>query len=54
MPGVKKYAETLKRLGPHKHSVSCLYLGRLKNVDTGVLEEVIRQSLNDMGDMYPG
>ncbi len=54
MPGVARYADALAGLGKHKHSVSCLYLGRLKNLDLGVLEEVIKASVADMEEMYPG
>lgn len=53
MPGCNKYAEILARLGKHKQSVSCLYVGRLKNIDLEVLEEVIRASVVDMDQMYP-
>jgi len=54
MPGFKKYGGLLDRLGKHKHSVSCLYLGRLRNVDRDVLEELVRTSVADMRAMYPG
>ncbi|MHA3979711.1 DUF1801 domain-containing protein [Halovulum sp. GXIMD14794] len=53
MPGVARYESLLAKLGPHKHSVSCLYLGRLKNIDAGVLEDLVRESVADMGRMYP-
>ena len=53
MPGLKRYPEILSRLGKHKHSVSCLYLGRLASVDMDVLEELVRTSLDDMARLYP-
>ncbi|MEM8787049.1 MAG: DUF1801 domain-containing protein [Pseudomonadota bacterium] len=53
MPGVAKYADHLVRLGPHRHSVSCLYLGRLKSVDMAVLEDLVRVSVADMARLYP-
>ena len=52
MPGFKKYQDLLARLGPHKTSVSCLYLGRLAKVDMGVLEELISQSVALMRAAY--
>ena len=53
MSGVGKHAEKLEKLGKHKHSVSCLYLGRLKNVDLDVLEEMIADDLAAMRLIYP-
>jgi hypothetical protein len=43
MPGFKQYEDQLARLGKHKHSVSCLYLGRLDKIDLSVLEEIYPQ-----------
>ncbi len=51
MPGFKKYASQLKRLGKHKHSVSCLYLGRIGGLDLGALEEMIVDSVERMKAM---
>ena len=53
MSGVGRHADKLKNLGKHKHSVSCLYLGRLKNVDLGVLEEMITDDIATMKRIYP-
>ena len=52
MPGFKRYAELLERLGPHKKSVSCLYLTRLERVDLAVLEELIGASCQQMQEIY--
>ncbi len=52
MPGFSEYQDRLDRLGPHKHSVSCLYLGRLNKIDLDVLEELIAQSVADMRAKY--
>ena len=40
-------AETdlLKKLGPHKHGISCLLIKRLADVDQKVLEKLIKESL---------
>ncbi len=51
MPGFKKYGPRLERLGKHKHSVSCLYLGSLKGRDLGALEEMIADSVERMKAM---
>ena len=53
MPGFSQFADQLARLGPHKHSSSCLYLGRLTSVDGAVLEELIRASVAEMDRRYP-
>ena len=53
MPGLKRYPDILARLGPHKHSVSCLYLGRLTRIDAAALEDLVRASLDDMARMFP-
>lgn len=38
------HEELLRRLGPHKAAVSCLYIKRLEAVDRAVLEEILRRS----------
>ncbi|MEM7267740.1 MAG: DUF1801 domain-containing protein [Pseudomonadota bacterium] len=52
MPGFKPYQEILSRLGPHKHSASCLLLGRLAKVNLAVLEELVAASVSDMRAEY--
>ncbi|WP_421853115.1 DUF1801 domain-containing protein [Oricola sp.] len=53
MPGFKPYQDHLARLGPHKHSVSCLYLGRLGRIDLDVLAEIVSDSIERMRARYP-
>ena len=53
MPGFKQYADHLERLGKHKHSVSCLYITRLANVDLEVLSELVSASVERMKRLYP-
>jgi hypothetical protein len=48
MPGFERDADLLKRLGKHKTGKSCLYLNRLADVDAGVLEELVRLSVERM------
>ena len=42
--GVGAYPDLLERLGPHTTGVGCLYLKDLEQVDTGVLEALVRSS----------
>lgn len=42
--GFPDYPELLGRLGKHKSSKACLYLNRLSDVDTDVLEEIVGRS----------
>lgn len=53
MPGFKPFEHHLKTLGKHKHSKSCLYLGRLKNIDLKVLEQLVHDSVQWMNAKYP-
>jgi Domain of unknown function (DU1801) len=53
MDGYGNRAEQLARLGKHKIGKSCLYLKRLSDADTTVLEEMIIDSLAHMADKYP-
>lgn len=53
MRGVAQQQENLAKLGKHKHSVSCLYLGRLKSIEMDVLEQLIRNDIAAMRDAYP-
>jgi len=48
MAGFAEYGTLLKKLGPHKKSVGCLYLKRLDDVDLKVLETMIRRSVADV------
>lgn len=52
MPGYLDLCEPLSRLGRHRTGKACLYLGRLKDVDLGVLEEMIRFGVNAVRERY--
>ncbi len=53
MPGVNKYASLLKKLGKHKTSSgSCLFINKLDDIDTEILEELIAVSVSDMKKKY--
>ena len=48
MDGFKGYQEMLARLGKHRTGKSCLYINKLADVDSEVLREIIRQSVEQM------
>lgn len=52
MPGFKSYQKLLDKLGKFKTGASCLYLGRLAGVDTGVLRKLVERSVKDMKKKY--
>ena len=49
--GFPDYEALLARLGKHKRSKGCLYLGKLADIDLGVLEEIARQSYEATQDI---
>ena len=52
MPGFRKYGALMKKLGKHKHSVSCLYVKRLADIELDVLTTLIERSVRDMQNKY--
>lgn len=52
MPGFGKYGDLLDRIGPLRHSVSCLYIPKLARVDQTALAELITHSVADMRRIY--
>ena len=52
MPGFKTYDNLLKKLGKHKTGKSCLYLNGLSDVDLGVLQKLIDDSVAQMRSRY--
>ncbi|NKB37311.1 MAG: DUF1801 domain-containing protein [Gammaproteobacteria bacterium] len=52
MPGFSKYKKQLAKLGKHKHSVSCLYIKRLSDIDVEALKEIVADSIERMTRMY--
>lgn len=53
MPEFDQYGGLLARLGKHRHGKSCLYLKRLADVDLGVLEELVAESVARVRERYP-
>jgi uncharacterized protein YdhG (YjbR/CyaY superfamily) len=42
--GFDRYGEMLAKLGKHKHSVSCLYINKLSDVNLDILRKMLKQS----------
>jgi len=42
---IKKFSDTLNRLGKHKTGVGCLYINKLEDVDIVVLQELIESGM---------
>ena len=53
MPGFAAHRDLLDRLGPHKTSVSCLYIRRLDDVDVDVLRALVERSFDEINEQYP-
>lgn len=53
MPGYANLQSYLDRLGKYKTGKSCLYINRLADVDLGVVREIIRAGLTDLGTHWP-
>ena len=47
MPGFNDYTDLLGKLGKHKTSVGCLYINKLSDIDTNVLQQLITRSYDD-------
>jgi hypothetical protein len=43
----------LSKLGKHRMGKSCLYVKRLDQIDLEVLEQLVRNSVETVRDMYP-
>ncbi len=42
---IQQHADALKKLGKHKTGVGCLYINKLDDIDTKVLEEMINAAV---------
>lgn len=52
MPGFGNYNDLMNKLGKHKTGKSCLYINRLSDIDTSVLQELISKSVDYMKEKY--
>jgi hypothetical protein len=48
MSGFDEYDQLLEKLGKHTTGKACLYIKKMKDVDTDVLEEIIQKSVAHM------
>ncbi len=53
MSGFDHYDALLSDLGKYKTGKSCLYINKLEDVDEGVLQELIKQSVDHMIETNP-
>jgi hypothetical protein len=49
----RRHEDLLARLGKHKLGKGCLYVNKLADVDMAVLEELIADAWDAMGERYP-
>lgn len=52
MSGFDRYEDLMKRLGKHRTGRSCLYIKRLEDIDTDVLEQLVTESVKHMRQQY--
>lgn len=50
MGGTDAFPDVIKRLGKHKTRGSCLYIKKLADVDLGVLQELMQQSVEKLAE----
>ncbi len=53
MDGFEDYLMQLGKLGKHKTGKACLYVNKLEDIDTGVLRQMIADSVAYMKEHYP-
>lgn len=52
MPGFKSYESLLAQLGKHKIGKSCLYINKLIDVDSEILKQLCRASIEAMQEKH--
>jgi hypothetical protein len=52
MTGFPQYEDLLKKLGPHKTGMGCLYIKKLTDINLSVLKEMIQTSFHQMKAKY--
>jgi hypothetical protein len=52
MSGYAPYGDLMKKLGPHKTGVGCLYIKKLDDVDVNVLRDLVTRSIADFRKNY--
>jgi hypothetical protein len=46
--------DLMAKLGKHKSSKGCIYFKRLSDIDTAVLEKIIKTNVQEMRKRFPG
>ena len=54
MAGFERAPELMAKLGKYKTGKSCLYVNKLDDVDTDVLAQLVRGSVEHLRATYPG
>jgi hypothetical protein len=52
MCDLKKNKELLKKLGPHKNGVSCLYIKKLEDIKIQILKRLIKDTIEYSNNHY--
>jgi len=52
-PGFERSGGLMKKLGRHKTGKSCLYIKNLEDIDLGVLEELVTESVREVKTQGP-
>lgn len=50
--GFSDYTDLLKKLGKHKHSVGCLYINNLNDINIPILKKIIKDCVKVMKKQY--
>lgn len=50
--GFEGVEHLLEKLGKHKVSVGCLYFKRLADIDTSILDQLVRHSITTLKERY--
>lgn len=53
MSGFRRYDELLDQLGKHQTGKSCLYIKRIADIDSSILQKLIKESVAHMREKYP-
>lgn len=50
LDGFDRYSDELSKLGKHRHTVSCLYINKLSDIELDVLREMLEKSFGHGSD----
>jgi Domain of unknown function (DU1801) len=52
-PEFQNKAELLQKLGKHKTGKGCIYINKLEDIDTGILLDMVQESIACIKTLYP-